>query len=44
MEGKNALKEINIKSDTCYYFNAIIKIEVFDINNILIDKNHTKIF
>ena len=42
MESKNVLKEINIKNHTSYYFNDIIKIEDFDINNILVDENHTK--
>ena len=34
----NDLKEINIKSRTCYYFDYIIKIEDFDFDNILLDK------
>ena len=44
MESKNVLKEINIKNHTSYYFNDIIKIKDFDINNILVDENHTKTF
>ena len=38
MASNNELKGIYIKSRTCYYFDDIIKIEDFDINNILIDK------
>ena len=33
----NGLKEIEIKSRTCCYFDDIIKMEDFDFNNILID-------
>ena len=33
------LKEIDTKSRTCYYFDDIIKIEDFDLDNILIDQN-----
>ena len=45
MESNNILKEIDIKIRTCYYFDNTIKIEDFDLNNILIDeKNHMKIF
>ena len=32
------IKEIDIKNCTCYYFNDIIKIENFDLDNILIDE------
>ena len=39
MESKE-LKEINIKNHTCYYFDDIIKVEDFNLDNILID--HTK--
>ena len=38
MESNDELKEIDIKNCTCYYFNHIIKIEDFDLNNILIDE------
>ena len=31
-------KEINIKNCMCYYFNKLIKIEDFDLDNILIDQ------
>ena len=43
MESKE-LKEINIKNHTCYYFDDIIKVEDFNLDNILIDENHTKNF
>ena len=32
------IKEINIKNCTCYSFDDIIKIEDFDLDNILLDK------
>ena len=38
MESKNELKEIDIKDHMCYYFDDVIKIEDFDINDILISK------
>ena len=38
MDSNDELKEIDIKNRTCYYFDVIIKIEDFDINNILIDE------
>ena len=38
MESNDKLKEIVIKNLTCYYFKDIIKIEDFDLNNILIDE------
>ena len=41
MESKN---EIYIKNQMRYYFDALIKIEGFDINNILIDEKPYKIF
>ena len=34
----NDLKQVNIKNLTCYYSDDIIKIEVFDFDNILLDK------
>ena len=37
-ESNDKLKEINIKNYMCYYFNNIIKIEDFDLENILIDE------
>ena len=33
-----------IKSHTCYYFDDIIKLEDFDIDNILIDEKSHEIF
>ena len=38
MESKSELKEIDIKDHMCYYFDDIIKIEDFDINDILISE------
>ena len=38
MESNNKLKEIDIESRTCYYFDAIVKIEGFTFDSILIDK------
>ena len=32
----NELKKVRIKNHTCYYFNDIIKIEYFYLDNILI--------
>ena len=41
--GRNdELKQINIKNGTCYYFDDILKIEDFDIDNILIDEKSYK--
>ena len=36
MENNDKLKLIDVKNRTCYYFNDIIKIEDFDLANILI--------
>ena len=38
MESNDELKEINIKDHKCYYFNDIIKIKDFNLDNILIDE------
>ena len=38
MESNDKLKEIDIKNRRCYYIDEIIKIEDFDLDNILIDK------
>ena len=38
MESKNELKEIDIKNYICYYSDDIIKIEDFDLDNILLDE------
>ena len=35
-------KQINIKNRTCYFFNDIINIKVFDSNLTKIDKRPTK--
>ena len=32
------LKKVQVKNRTCYYFDDIIKLEDFDIDNILIDE------
>ena len=42
MESNDKLKEIDIKNRTCYYFDDIIKIEDFDLDNILIDEKSYK--
>ena len=40
----NELKKVRIKNCTCYYFDDIIKLEDFDLDNILIDeKSHENI-
>ena len=40
----NELKKVRIKNRTCYYFDDIIKLEDFDLDNILIDeKSHENI-
>ena len=44
MESNDKLKEIDINSFTCYYFDDIIKIKVFDFDNISLDKKSYKIF
>ena len=36
--GNNEFKEVCIKNRTCYYFDDIIKLEDFDLDNILIDE------
>ena len=39
--GNNKFRKLCIKNPTCYYFDDIIKLEDFDIDNILIDeKSH----
>ena len=40
----NEIKNVHIKNCTCYYFDDILKSEDFDLDNILTDKSHTKIF
>ena len=39
---KDEFKKFRIKSPTCYYFDDIIKLEDFYIDNILIDQNSQK--
>ena len=34
----NEFKKVYIKNRTCYYFDGIIKIKDFDINNLLVDE------
>ena len=38
MKSKNELKEIDIKSYVCYYFDNIINGRKFSFRNILLDK------
>ena len=41
----NKVKEIDIKNRTYYFFNDIINVENFDLNNIKIDeKSYKNIF
>ena len=42
MESNKSLKEIDIKDRRCYYFNDIIQIEDFDLDNILIDEKSSE--
>ena len=35
---KNKFKKVPIKNCTCYYFNDMIELEDFDLDNILIDE------
>ena len=44
MEGDDKPKEIDIKDCTCYYFGNMIKIEDFDLDNILIGEILYEIF
>ena len=40
----NEFRQVFVKNCTCYYFNDMIKLEDFDIDNILIDeKSHKNI-
>ena len=40
----NKFKTVRIKNRTCYYFDDIIRLEDFDLDNILIDeKSHENI-
>ena len=38
MERNDELKEIDIKNCTCYYFEDIIRVGDFELNNVLLDK------
>ena len=38
MVSNGQLKENDVKNRTCYYFDDIIRIEDFDLDNILLDK------
>ena len=42
MESNDKLKDIDIKNCTCYYFDDIIKIEYFYLDDILIDEKSYK--
>ena len=42
MESNDELKEIDVKNRTCYYFNYMIEIEGFDLDNILADEKSYK--
>ena len=45
MDNNDELKEIDIKNRSCYYFDDIVKIENFNLDNILIDeKSYENIF
>ena len=44
MENNDELRKVDIKNRACYYIDDIIKMEDFDLNNILLDKNHMNIF
>ena len=38
-----SIKQINIKNETCYFYNDIIDIKTFDSNTLKLDKKRTKI-
>ena len=42
MDSNYELKELGIKNRKCYYFDDIIKIEEFDLDNNLIDEKTFK--
>ena len=42
VDRNDELKQINIKNCACYYFDDILKIEDFHIDNILIDEKSYK--
>ena len=39
-QSNNELKEIDIKNHMSYYFDDIIKIEDFDLDNLLVKKSY----
>ena len=42
--GNNEFKKVRSKNSMCYYFDDIIKLEDFDLANILVDeKSHENI-
>ena len=40
----NGFRKVYIRNRICYYLDDIIKLQVFDFDNILIDKKSHKIF
>ena len=44
MDSNDELKEVDIKTRPCCYFDDISEIEDFNLDNILKDENHTKMF
>ena len=42
MDNHDGLKETDIKKGTCYYFDDIIKIADFNLDNVLIDEKSYK--
>ena len=38
MESNVEKKEISISNSTCYYFDNIIQLKIFDLDNILINE------
>ena len=38
-----SIKQINIKNETCYFYNDIIDIKTFDSNTLKLEKKRTKI-
>ena len=38
-----SIKQINVKNETCYFYNGIIDIKTFDSNTLKLDKKRTKI-
>ena len=42
IESSDEWKEIDVKNRICYYFEDIIKFEIFDLDNILIEEKSNK--